>query len=113
MTRTARDRTCTGRRLGRARGARTGALTAVATAALAAVLTLAAPAPAVAADAPAAATERPARGMTKAQVEARYGAPTARQDAVGQPPISRWDYPGMRVYFEHDHVVHAVLMPTG
>jgi hypothetical protein len=61
------------------------------------------------APAAAAAVERPARGMQKSQVEAKYGAPASRTEAVGQPPISRWDYPGMIVYFEHDHVVHAVL----
>jgi hypothetical protein len=105
MTRTARTR-----RFDRRPG---GALAALPAVAALAILALATPTLAAAADAPPAATERPARGMTKAQVEARYGAPTARQDAVGNPPISRWDYPGMRVYFENDHVVHAVLMPTG
>lgn len=59
------------------------------------------------------ARERPARGMPKSQVEAKYGAPASRTESVGQPPISRWDYPGMIVYFEHDHVVHAVLTGTG
>lgn len=105
MTRTARTR-----RSDRPLGGAFAALPAVAAAAL---LAFASPSPSWAADAPPAATERPARGMTKAQVEARYGAPSARQDAVGNPPISRWDYPGMRVYFENDHVVHAVLMPAG
>ncbi len=69
-------------------------------------------APLYAQDAPAAtaaARERPARGMLKTQVEAKYGAPASRTEAVGQPPISRWDYPGMIVFFENDHVVHAVL----
>ena len=67
--------------------------------------------PAFAQDAPSAAAtrERPARGMLKTQVEAKYGAPASRTEAVGQPPISRWDYPGMIVFFENDHVVHAVL----
>ena len=26
-----------------------------------------------------------------------------------QPPITRWDYPTFSVYFEHEHVVDAVL----
>jgi hypothetical protein len=72
--------------------------------------------PALADDPPAAVAaprERPARGMPKAQVEAKYGAPASRTEAVGQPPISRWDYPGMTVFFEHDHVVHAVLTGAG
>lgn len=109
MTRTAPVRPAGGR----TRRLSTVALAALPAAALATLFTIATPTPVVAADTPPAATERPARGMTKAQVEARYGAPSARQDAVGQPPISRWDYPGMRVYFENDHVVHAVLMAAG
>lgn len=52
----------------------------------------------------------PARGMSMAQVEARYGAPTQRYAAVGQPPITRWVYPSFVVYFEYSHVVHAVAV---
>ena len=52
--------------------------------------------------------ERPARGSSMARVEARFGAPATRSGPVGQPPISRWDYPDFVVFFEHDHVVHAV-----
>ena len=26
----------------------------------------------------------------------------------GKPPITRWDYDGFSVYFEHQHVIHAV-----
>jgi hypothetical protein len=55
------------------------------------------------------ATSRPTRGMSMANVEARYGAPTARVAAIGDPPISRWEYPAFVVYFEYDHVVHAVV----
>lgn len=50
----------------------------------------------------------PARGLTKAQVVARYGEPRAKKPAVGAPPISSWDYDGYTVYFEGDHVLHAV-----
>lgn len=52
--------------------------------------------------------ELPSRGSSMATVEARFGAPQSRQAAVGQPPITRWDYPGFSVYFEHSHVIHAV-----
>lgn len=52
----------------------------------------------------------PARGMSMTEVEARYGAPTQRYAAVGQPPITRWVYPSFVVYFEHSHVVHAVAI---
>ena len=50
----------------------------------------------------------PARGLLKSEVEHQYGAPRERLPAVGQPPISRWIYDGYTVYFEYDHVVHAV-----
>lgn len=51
---------------------------------------------------------RPTRGMTQASVQSRFGAPEARRAAVGEPPISRWDYSGFIVYFEYDRVIHAV-----
>lgn len=54
------------------------------------------------------ASARPARGMTMERVEATFGAPTERRSAVGDPPITRWDYPSFIVYFEHEHVIHAV-----
>lgn len=50
----------------------------------------------------------PSRGISMATVEQRFGAPKARHAAVGQPPITRWDYDGFSVYFEYSHVVHAV-----
>jgi hypothetical protein len=52
----------------------------------------------------------PARGTSMAQVERQFGAPAERYPAVGQPPITRWVYPSMVVYFEYDHVVHAVAL---
>ncbi len=51
---------------------------------------------------------RPTRGMTQASVESKYGAPVARNAAVGEPPISSWEYQNMVVYFEYDRVIHAV-----
>lgn len=56
----------------------------------------------------ASATERPSRGMTMKTVEARFGAPVSRHDAVGKPPITRWDYADYSVFFEYQHVIHAV-----
>jgi hypothetical protein len=56
----------------------------------------------------AAAGERPARGSSMARVESRFGAPATRSGPVGQPPITRWDYPDFVVFFEYEHVVHAV-----
>jgi hypothetical protein len=51
---------------------------------------------------------RPTRGMTAASVESRFGAPEAKVAAVGDPPISRWEYKDFIVYFEYDRVIHAV-----
>jgi hypothetical protein len=58
---------------------------------------------------PAAAADHPGRGNTMATVEGRFGAPTSRHAAVGNPPITRWDYPQFSVYFENDRVLHTVL----
>jgi len=53
----------------------------------------------------------PKNGMTKDQVEQRFGAPADRKSAVGDPPISRWDYDNYSVYFERDLVLFSVLHP--
>ncbi len=55
------------------------------------------------------AAERPSRGMTMASVATRWGEPDTKAAAVGAPPITRWDYPGFSVFFEYEHVVHAVV----
>jgi hypothetical protein len=55
------------------------------------------------------ADQRPRRGMSMESVESRFGAPTSRVAPVGEPPISRWEYPGFIVYFEHDLVLHAAV----
>jgi hypothetical protein len=60
-------------------------------------------------NAQASAGERPSRGMSMAKVTAAWGEPTNKLSAVGQPPIARWDYPAFTVYFEYDHVIHAVI----
>jgi len=54
------------------------------------------------------ASDRPKSGTTMANVEKTYGMPAQRHEAVGQPPITRWDYPTFSVYFENDRVIHAV-----
>lgn len=56
----------------------------------------------------------PARGMSMAQVEARFGAPSEKRAPVGGqqpqwPPITRWVYPQFSVYFENERVVDAVV----
>ena len=59
--------------------------------------------------APGADDGRPTRGMTQASVESKFGAPVAKNAAVGEPPISSWEYQTMVVYFEYDRVIHAVV----
>jgi hypothetical protein len=56
----------------------------------------------------ASAPQRPARGLTMDKVAATWGQPTAKDAAVGDPPISRWEYPEFVVYFEYSRVIHAV-----
>ena len=61
----------------------------------------------------------PTRGMSMAQVEQKYGAPKRKLsprggDSAKHPVINRWDYASFIVYFEHSHVIHAVLnTPAG
>lgn len=50
----------------------------------------------------------PQHGMKMDEVERRYGAPISRDPAIGNPPITRWNYPGFSVFFEHRTVLHAV-----
>ncbi|MGB5131306.1 MAG: hypothetical protein WBO00_01730 [Steroidobacteraceae bacterium] len=61
-------------------------------------------------DTPAAAVARPKRGSTMSDVQSRYGEPATRHAAVGQPPITRWDYAQFAVFFENDRVLHAVIV---
>ena len=51
---------------------------------------------------------KPTRGMTQTAVEASFGAPQSVRDAIGDPPITRWEYAGFVVFFEYDKVIHAV-----
>lgn len=56
---------------------------------------------------------RPARGLSMAQVEARFGQPQQKLDPTGGqkrqwPTINRWVYPGYTVYFERDRVIDVV-----
>jgi len=57
---------------------------------------------------PASQVQTPKRGSTMTEVEKHFGAPVEKHATVGQPPITRWDYNGFAVFFEHDRVIHAV-----
>jgi len=50
----------------------------------------------------------PSSGLTQESVEATYGSPNSKKAAIGDPPISSWEYDGFIVYFEFDRVVHSV-----
>ena len=56
----------------------------------------------------------PNRGMSMAQVEARFGVPSQRLDPRGGqkrvwPTINRWMYPDFIVYFERNKVLDVVM----
>ena len=56
----------------------------------------------------------PSRGMSMAQVEAKFGAPSDRLDPRGGqkrqwPTINRWTYPAFTVYFERSKVIDVVM----
>ena len=58
------------------------------------------------------------RGMSMAQVEAKFGAPSDRLDPRGGqkrqwPTINRWVYPAYVVYFERSKVIDVVLTQVG
>lgn len=57
---------------------------------------------------PSSSVATPKRGSTMTEVEKHFGAPVEKHATVGQPPITRWDYNGFSVFFEHDRVIHAV-----
>lgn len=52
----------------------------------------------------------PPRGASMEDVKAKFGAPSQQMPSVGQPPITRWEYPGYVVFFENDRVLHTVLV---
>ena len=64
---------------------------------------------------PAASTTRlPAKGETMPVVVKQYGEPAVKHKPAGggsrrQPPITRWDYDGFSVFFEHGTVIDAVV----
>jgi hypothetical protein len=55
------------------------------------------------------AVDAPRNGITMAQVRQQYGSPVTEHPAVGEPPITRWDYDAYSVFFEHDLVLHSVI----
>jgi len=52
---------------------------------------------------------RPRSGSAMDSVAAQFGEPESKREAVGEPPITRWIYPGYTVYFEGDRVIEVVV----
>jgi hypothetical protein len=53
--------------------------------------------------------DTPRNGLKMDQVRQQYGEPASTVAAVGEPPISRWEYTGFSVFFENDLVLHSVI----
>ena len=56
----------------------------------------------------------PVKGESMGSVVHRFGEPAQKFAPVGgdsprHPPITRWDYSGYSVFFEHSHVISAVV----
>ena len=51
----------------------------------------------------------PVNGISRDEVQARFGEPVSRLAAVGDPPITRWNYASWSVYFEYELVLFTVL----
>lgn len=52
---------------------------------------------------------RPQPGQKMPSVESRFGKPESVNGPVGEPPITRWDYPRFSVFFEYDTVLDTVV----
>ena len=53
--------------------------------------------------------ELPDNGVSMEQVRSHFGEPVATHAAIGDPPITRWDYDKWSVYFEYGVVLFTVL----
>jgi len=50
----------------------------------------------------------PGRGMTMTDVLEKFGEPQTKEPEVGEPPITRWDYPSYVVVFEYQYVIQSL-----
>ena len=57
-------------------------------------------------------TEKPSLGMTMDMVKSTFGSARETFPAIGQPPITRWEYDSFTVYFEFQTVIHSVSKHT-
>jgi len=56
--------------------------------------------------------QMPKRGSSMQKVLENFGEPVRRGDAVGNPPITEWDYGDFRVFFEYQTVLHSLNLTT-
>lgn len=56
--------------------------------------------------------ELPQRGETMDNIRFKFGNPMKERFPVGNPPITQWEYEGFNVFFEHQHVIHAINLDT-
>jgi len=61
-------------------------------------------------DAPAG-VQIPQRAVTMDQVKMQFGEPMDAKPAIGEPPITRWEYANFTVYFEYNRVIESVIHP--
>ena len=54
----------------------------------------------------------PKRGISMNSVLEQFGEPERRIEAIGEPPITEWDYGDFRVFFEHQTVLHSLNLTT-
>lgn len=57
-------------------------------------------------------TQLPDKGQLMDEVLRKFGEPEQRITPVGNPPITKWEYPDFTVYFEYEHVIHTVIRFT-
>ena len=56
--------------------------------------------------------ELPQRGASMDTVRFKFGNPIKELFPVGNPPITQWEYNGFNVFFEYQHVIHAINLET-
>ncbi|MCK4707875.1 MAG: hypothetical protein KAU21_04600 [Gammaproteobacteria bacterium] len=54
----------------------------------------------------------PRRGINMDAVLEQFGEPDRRIEAIGEPPITEWDYGDFSVFFEHQTVLHSLNLKT-
>ncbi len=54
----------------------------------------------------------PQRASTMDQVKMQFGDPMDTKPAVGDPPITRWEYANFTVFFEYNRVIESVVHPA-